>query len=307
MQLKTANRTHRHPSKPDVAASTAPRRKRRHKPTYYLRRTPIYFTIILILAVEIYPLVWMFANSLKSQAEFLNSPTWTFPSDPKWENYSIAWNDGGLSNAIKNSLFATIPALFLILVMGVAAGFALEVLVFKGRAAVLLTILGGIMIPGQMILLPLFTVYFKLHITGTLWPLVFTYTGVGLPLTVFMMATYFRAIPREMFEAAAVDGATMLGTFFKVAVPMVRNAVFTVALVQFFLIWNDLLFSITFANRKNLNTVQVGLLNFSGQYGSLDYGPLLAAICITIAGILVLYLALNQRIMRGLTAGSVKG
>lgn len=281
--------------------------KRRKPVTYFLRRIPVYLTILLILVVEIYPLFWMFMNSLKPRQEFLNNPTWTLPADPKWSNYSIAWTDGHLGTTIKNSLIATVPSLILILVLGVAAGFALEVLVFKGRGAILLTFLGGIMIPGQMILLPLFRVYFNLGITGTLWPLVITYTGVGLPLTIFMMATYFRAIPREMFEAAAVDGATMLRSFFTIAVPMVRNAVFTVALVQFFLIWNDLLFSITFANRTNINTVQVGLLNFSGQYGSLDYGPLLAAICITIAGILVLYLALNQRIMRGLTAGSVKG
>jgi raffinose/stachyose/melibiose transport system permease protein len=88
---------------------------------------------------------------------------------------------------------------------------------------------------------------------------------------------------------------------------MVRNAVLTVALVQFFLIWNDLLFAITFANRKDHNTIQAGLLNFSGGYGALDHGPLMAAICSTVTGVLVLYLFLNQRIMQGLAAGSIKG
>ncbi len=99
----------------------------------------------------------------------------------------------------------------------------------------------------------------------------------------------------------------MLRSFVSVGVPMVRNAIITVALVQFFLIWNDLLFAITFANRRDLNTIQAGLLNFSGDYGSLDYGPLFAAICITVGGILVMYIFLNQRIMRGLAAGAVKG
>lgn len=289
-----------------LRTTTLPERPRRPW-KYYLRRSPVYATITLLLVVEIYPLFWLVMNSLKSRQEFLNSPTWTLPSDPKWENYSTAWTEGDLALTLRNSMMATLPSLFLIIVLGTAAGFALEILVFKGRGAILLTLLGGIMIPGQMILLPLFTAYFKLHITGTLWPLILTYTGVGLPLTIVMMATYFRAIPRELFEAAAMDGASMLRSFVSIAVPMVRNAVITVALVQFFLVWNDLLFAITFANRSKLNTVQVGLLNFSGQYGSLDYGPLLAAICITIFGILVLYFFLNQRIMRGLTAGSVKG
>ncbi len=274
---------------------------------HYIRKTPTYVTIALILVIEIYPLFWMFMNSLKSKDEFLNSPSYALPASPQWGNYAVAWETGNLATTIRNSVIATGPSLLLIIILGVSAGFALEVLVFKGRSVVLLTILGGIMVPGQMILLPLFTVFFKLHITGTLLPLIITYTAGGLPLTVFMMATFFRAVPREVFEAATVDGASMLRSFVSVGVPMVRNAIITVALVQFFLIWNDLLFAITFANRRDLNTIQAGLLNFSGDYGSLDYGPLFAAICITVGGILVLYLFLNQRIMRGLAAGAVKG
>jgi raffinose/stachyose/melibiose transport system permease protein len=168
-------------------------------------------------------------------------------------------------------------------------------------------ILGGVMIPGQMIVLPLFTAFFNLHITGSLLPLIIIYTAGGLPLTVFMMATFFRAIPREVFEAAVIDGASMLRAFFSIGFPMVRNAVFTVAIVQFFLIWNDLLMALIFAGQRRLNTIQVGLLNFSGDYGATDYGPLFAAICITVGGILVIYLFLNQRIMKGLAAGAVKG
>jgi raffinose/stachyose/melibiose transport system permease protein len=181
------------------------------------------------------------------------------------------------------------------------------VMVWRARGAVLLTFLAGIMIPFQMILLPLFTVYFHVGLTGSLWPLIITYTAAGMPLTVFMMATYFRAIPREVFEASTLDGASILRSFFLVGFPMVRNAVFTVALVQFFFIWNDLLIALTFINSSSLDTVQLGLLNFSGQYGSIQYGPLFAAICINVFGLLILYLILNQRIMRGLTAGSVKG
>ena len=105
-----------------------------------------------------------------------------------------------------------------------------------------------------MILLPLFTVYFQAGLTGTLWPLIITYTATGLPLTVFMMATYFRAVPREVFEAATLDGAGMIRSFLSIGFPMVRNAVFTVALVQFFFIWNDLLIALTFTNSSELRT-----------------------------------------------------
>jgi raffinose/stachyose/melibiose transport system permease protein len=167
--------------------------------------------------------------------------------------------------------------------------------------------LAGIMVPSQMILLPLFTIYYQVGLTGSLWPLIITYTATGLPLTVFMMATYFRAVPHEVIEAAAIDGAGIFRIFFTVAFPMVRNAVLTVALVQFFFMWNDLLVALTFTNSNNLRTVQVGLLNFTGEFGSIQYGPLFAAICITVGGTLALFLALNQRVMKGLTGGAVKG
>jgi len=201
----------------------------------------------------------------------------------------------------------TVPSLFFIVILGTAAGFALEILVFKGRAAVLLLFLAGIMIPGQMIVLPLFTAFFQIGITGSYLPMILIYTAAGLPLTVFMMATYFRAIPREIFEASTLDGASMIRAFFSIGLPMMRNAVLTVAIVQFFLIWNDLLIALIFGGKKSLNTIQVGLLNFSGEYGAINYGPLFAAICITSGGILILYLFLNQQIMKGLAAGAVKG
>ena len=128
-----------------------------------------------------------------------------------------------------------------------------------------------------------------------------------MPLTVFMMATFFRSVPREIFEASTLDGASILRSFWSVGVPLVRNAIFTVGLVQFFFIWNDLLIALTFTTSSSLRTIQVGLLNFTGQYGAVEYGPTFAAICLNVFGTLILYLVLNQRIMRGLTAGGVKG
>lgn len=289
-----------------AAGPSAPLRRRAPR-IKVLKRLPVQLLVAVLLIVEIYPLVWLFMGSFKTQDEFLNSPVWTLPQNFSFDNYTEAWTTGNLATYVANSLIATIPSLFLIVLFGVAAGFALEVLVWKGRNAVLLTFLAGIMVPGQMILLPLFSAYFQVGLTGTLWPLIITYTATGLPLTVFMMATYFRAVPREVFEAATLDGASMIRAFFSIGFPMVRNAVFTVALVQFFFIWNDLLIALTFTNNAELNTIQVGLLNFTGEFGAVQYGPLFAAICINVFGTLVLYLFLNQRVMKGLAGGAVKG
>ena len=289
------------------ASRPAPRpRRRRRKPLAAVRKLPLYAVVALLLVSVLYPLVWLLLGAFKTQDEFLNEPTWSLPGDfTNVSNFSAAWSS--VSQYLLNSALAVIPALLIILVLGTAAGFALEVMVWKGRNTVLLTFLIGIMVPWQMILLPLFTVYFQAGLTSTLWPLVITYTATGLPLTVFLMATYFRAIPREVFEAATLDGASMLRALGSIAFPMMKNAIFTIALVQFFFLWNDLLIALTFTTRDELRTVQAGLLNFTGEFGVVQYGPTFAAICINVLVILAIYLFLNQRVMRGMAAGAVKG
>jgi raffinose/stachyose/melibiose transport system permease protein len=272
-----------------------------------LVKLPLNVLVAVILVITIYPLFWLVISSFKTNDEFINGDAFALPSSFAWDNYVDAWTTGNMGQYLMNSALAVFPALALIIVLGTAAGFALEVMVWKGRNGVLLAFLVGIMVPGQMILLPLFTVYFQTGLSGTLWPLIVTYTAIGLPLTVFMMATFFRAIPREVFEASTLDGAGIIRSFFTIGFPMVRNGIFTIALVQFFFIWNDLLIALTFTNSSDLRTIQVGLLNFTGEFGATQYGPLFAAICINVFGTLVLYLALNQRVMKGLTAGSVKG
>jgi raffinose/stachyose/melibiose transport system permease protein len=287
-----------------TAAHRQPERNRNVGRT--LRRLPGYAAVALLLVVVTYPLIWLFLGSFKTQDEFLNNPTTSLPdSFTNFANYSQAWSS--VATYLQNSLITVLPTLVLIIVFGTAAGFALEVLVWKGRQSTLMLFLAGIMIPGQMILLPLFTVYFQLHLTGTLWPLIITYTATGLPLTVFMMATYFRAVPKTVFEAATMDGAGIIRSFISIGFPMMRNSVLTIALVQFFFLWNDLLIALTFTTDDAQRTVQVGLLNFTGQFGVVDYGPTFAAICSTVLLILAIYIFLNQRVMRGLAAGAVKG
>ncbi|MBT2496809.1 carbohydrate ABC transporter permease [Microbacterium sp. AGC62] len=275
--------------------------------TRMLRRTPIWLLVAVLLVIVGYPLIWLLLGSFKSQREFLESPTWALPEQWNFDNYIVAWDTAGLGQSLFNSAITVLPSLFLMLLLGTAAAFALEVLVWKGRNGVLIIFLAGIMVPTQMILLPLFSTYFQLGLTGSLWPLIITYTATGLPLTVFLMATYFRAIPREVFEAATLDGASIYRQFFSIALPMMKNGLFTVGLVQFFFFWNDLLIALTFANSGDLRTLQVGLLNFNGQFGTTQYGPLFAAISINVFALLIIYLVLNQRIQKGLTAGAVKG
>jgi raffinose/stachyose/melibiose transport system permease protein len=289
------------------AAALRAHRSRSSSARRRLVRVALALLVAVLLFVEVYPLVWMVLSSFKTDAEFTTKPIWSLPSGLDWHNWSVAWNEGNIRTYLKNSAIATFPSLAMMIVLGLAAAFGLEVMRWRGRNVILLTFLAGIMIPLQMVLLPLFTIYFHLHLIDSLWALIITYTAYGLPLTVFIMSGFFKSVPREVLEAATLDGASIYGTFLRVALPMVANAILTVALVEFFFIWNDLLLSLTFISDDSHRTIQTGLLNFTGQYGQISWGPTFAAITITVLPTLLLYLFLNQRIIRGLTAGSVKG
>lgn len=272
-----------------------------------LRRIPVWFVVALLLIIVLYPQVWMILGSFKTQTEFLSNPTWALPESLNLDNYIQAFTRGNVATNYLNSLLVTLPSVTLIVLLGVAAGYALEVMIWKGRHQTMLLILAGIMVPGQMILVPLFTVYFKLGLTNSLWPLIITYTVMGLPLTTFLMATYFRSVPREIFEAATMDGCSPLRSFFVIGLPLMKNAILTIALVQFFSVWNDLLIALTFTSKPELATIQVGLLSMNDEYGSTQYGPLFAAISINIVALLIVFAFLNKKIMAGMAAGSVKG
>lgn len=272
-----------------------------------LSRLPLGLTVALLVAIELIPLLWLALSSLKEESEFSGRPVWAPPQSLHWQNYVTAWTTGNMGIYFRNSIVATFPALALILVLSVAAAFGLEVMRWRARNTVLLLFLAGIMVPLQMVLLPLFTIYFKAGLIDNLLSLIITYTAFGLPLSIFLMAGYFRAIPREIIEAATIDGAGVFQAFWRVCVPMVRNAVLTIGLVQFFFIWNDLLLSLTFISDDDLRTVQTGLLNFVGQYGQRQWGPTFASVCMAVFPTLAVYLVLNQKVMKGLTAGSLKG
>jgi raffinose/stachyose/melibiose transport system permease protein len=263
--------------------------------------------LVLLLVVEVYPLVWLFLQSFKTSEEFTSNPIWALPKGLYLHNWSEAWTTGHIQTYFRNSLLATLPALALIIVLGLAAAFGIEVMRWRGRNVVLFLFIIGILIPMQMVLLPMFTIYFHLHLIDSLWSLIIAYTAFGLPLAVFLLSSYFRAVPREILEAASLDGASIYQTFLRIAAPMVSNAVVTVAVVSFFFIWNDLLLSLTFISSESKKTIQPGLLDFTGQFGQIDWGATFAAISMTVLPTLILYLFLNQRVIRGLTAGGVKG
>ena len=272
-----------------------------------LSQVPAALLVLLTLIVTLYPVLWIFLSAFKTGDEFSTRPMWALPQKLNFGNFAQAWTQGNMDTYFLNSVLAVVPSLALVVVLGTAAAFGLEIMRWRARSSVSMLFLLGIMVPLQVVLLPLFTMYFKAHLLDTRWALIITYTAFGLPATVFFLTAYFRNFAREIIEAAVVDGANIYQTFVYIVLPMVMNAVVTVTLVQFFFMWNDLLVSLTFTTNPDKRTIQAGLLGFSGQYGQTDWGTTFAAVALAVLPTLIIYLLLNQKVMKGLAAGSVKG
>lgn len=267
----------------------------------------IWTLVVILVLIELYPLTWLLLSSFKAPAEFSLNPIYALPEGFYWQNYIRAWTEGRMGVYFRNSLMVTIPSLFLILCLGSMAAFGIEILKWRFNNVVLVIFLLGIMIPVQMILLPLFAIYNQLQLLNTFTGLILVYTAFGLPLTIFLLVSFAKSLPPEVLEAALIDGANIYQIFLYIALPMMANAIITVGLVQFFFIWNDLLISLTFISDSELRTVQTGLLSFVGRFGQREWGPTFASITTSVIPILFLYLILNNAIMKGLTSGAVKG
>lgn len=283
--------------RPNVAASIGK----------YARNISMVVVVVFLLVIVIFPVVWLFLSSLKAPDEFSSKPVYALPDGLYFKNYVDAWTVGKMSTYFLNSVLVVFPSLILGIGLSTMAAFGIEIMRWKFKNVVLLLFLAGIMVPLQMVILPLFTIYYNLHLINTLWGLILTYVVFGLPLTIFLLTGFFKNVPKEVLEAGIVDGANIYQVFWRLALPMIMNSVVTVAMVQFFFIWNDVVLSLTFNSDVNLRTVQTGLLNFVGQYGARQWGPTFAAIFMSVAPTLILYLSLNGLVVKGLTAGAVKG
>ncbi len=263
--------------------------------------------IFAIVLIAVYPVFWLLMSSLKAPGEFGASPMYALPEGFYFQNYVEAWNTGNMGAYFKNSILATFPALFMIILIGAATAFAIEKMQWKMKKGILLLFISGIMVPVPIVLLPIFTMFFHTGLLNNLFGLILVYVAFGLPLTIFLFTSYFKAVPNELIESAVMDGASIYRIFFSIALPMILNAVVTVALVQFFFVWNDLIFAMTFISDSELRTIQTGLMSFAGQYGQREWGPTFASISMAVLPTLFLYLFLNRTVMKGMTSGAVKG
>lgn len=263
--------------------------------------------LLIFLGIELYPILWLLMSSIKQPLEFSANPVYALPESIYIKNFIDAWSVGSMGTFIKNSVICTGCALALIVCLSAPLSFAITKMKWKLSKTVFTLFTMGIMIPVQVMLIPLFFTFNDLGLINTRLGLIIIYTSFGLSMSTFMFTNFFKGVPNEMIEAAVIDGCNIYKVFSMIMIPLIKNAVVTILMIQFINVWNDLIFSMTFISSSDLKTIQSGLLVFTGEYGAREWGPTFASIVMGTLPTFLLYIFLNKVMIEGLTAGAVKG
>lgn len=265
----------------------------------------VYVILVILAVIYIAPLLWMLSVSLKDNAELMAAP-FAFPKAMQLANYAEAWTLGKLGKALLNSALVCGVTLFISMFFGAMAAFAIGRMRWKFAEGMHTFFLIGMMVPVHCILIPLFVRFAKLGMTNSRIGLMLPYITFSLPMTIFLLTGFFKSMPGELFEAAAIDGCGIYRCFFRIALPLCRTGFFVSGLMTFINNWNELLLAMVFISDPEKKTLPVTLTYFVGPYAT-NYVQMFAAIIIAIAPTVMVYCLFSNQIVEGLTTGAVKG
>lgn len=277
----------------------------RFRPESFSRRSVAYIVLAVFAILNLYPIVWMIMNSFKTEKEIALNPL-APPTKLVLDNYVKAWQTAQMGRYMLNSLIVSTVATLITVMAGAFAAYFISRFRFRGRDMVYTLFIFGMLIPVHSMLIPLFIIMRKIDLLNRYWALIFPYIAFNLPLTIYLMVSYMSALPREVEEAALIDGAGTLRIFASIIIPMSGPIVATCGILNFINNWNEFVFALVLINNPDLKTLPLGLANFVGQYVT-SYGPQMAGITIVMLPIIIVYLLLEKYVVSGMTAGAVKG
>jgi trehalose/maltose transport system permease protein len=271
-----------------------------------LGRVAFYLFLALIIFYTVFPFYWAIVSSLKAGSDLFTVDFW--PPHPAWDNYVAVFREQPFGRNILNSLFVAVSTVILSLALAVAAAYALGRIRFRGRTTLLIVVLGVSMFPQIAVLSGMFELIRSLGLYNNLLSLTLSYMIFTLPFTVWVLTTFMRELPKELEEAAIVDGAKPFTIVTKVFMPLMGPALATTGLLAFIAAWNEFLFALTFTLSSEMRTVPVAIALISGATAfELPWGNIMAASVIVTVPLIILVLIFQRRIVSGLTAGAVKG
>jgi ABC-type glycerol-3-phosphate transport system permease component len=262
------------------------------------------FVLVVVAVVALYPLVFTVLNSLKTRTGYAQNPL-GLPLDISFENYVETFVRMDVPRLLINSIITTGGGLLLSTVAALFIAYAVTKLRIKGGNLIFLFIIAMLVIPSQVVIYPLYETILDLGLGGTYQGLIFSYAAFGLPISTYMLAAFFRAIPDELIEAARIDGAGELRILFQMMLPISTPAIAALSILNFVWMWNDLLLPLVIMGGSDKTTLMVGVALLSGQY-DVSIPLISAGLIVALLPVMIVYLLFQRQILSGALAGAVK-
>jgi raffinose/stachyose/melibiose transport system permease protein len=266
---------------------------------------PLFFALLAVLAVlYAFPLLWMTWSSFKTNSEIFSAPL-ALPETIDFNSWAEAWEVGNIGGYALNSVIVTTAAVLVILLFAALAAFAFSRFQFRGRGLLLGLFALGLLMPIQSYFIAQNSLFELLNLKDTRWALIIPYAAMGLSLAVYLLKVYLDALPRELFEAARVDGCGDVRMFTTLVLPLLRPGLATVAIFSALSAWNEFLLALLYVTNDALKTIPTGLLAFSSRYVT-DYRLLFSALTIITLPMVAVYVIFHRQVVAGVTEGSLK-
>ena len=261
--------------------------------------------LLTVAATCIFPLLWMISSSLKTQDQIFKNMS-LIPQGWHFENYYQAWIQGGFGRNFINSIFYTTSVVFGIIIISSMAAYAFSRLRFPGKNILFFMFMAAMMIPIPGSFVPLYVLLTKLHLRNTALGYILCMINVGLSTSIFLLKTFFDKMPKELEDAARIDGCSKLGIWWHVALPLAKPVLAVVVVFNALAVWNEYILALIIFDSKPLMPLQVALMSFQGEFVT-RYPLLMAGLTITALPIILVYLLMQKYIVKGVTQGAVVG
>jgi multiple sugar transport system permease protein len=273
---------------------------------FFTKRTLIYAIIAIFLFLTLFPLVWVFSTSFKPNQEAIDFPPRFLPRNATFSNYVFVLTDPGLVRSLINSFVVSLGSTALSVVVSALGGYAFARFEFRGKNLIMSIILGLFMIPVVINIVPLYTMLSNVGMLNSPISLILTFQILIIPLNILLLKNYFETIPRELEEAALIDGCSRLGVLKRIIIPLSMPGFAIAAVLSFRFSWNEFVLPIVLTNRPDSAVFQVALYQFI-SINRIEWGYLTAGITIAIIPVLVLMLSFQKQMIKGLTVGAIRG
>jgi raffinose/stachyose/melibiose transport system permease protein len=266
----------------------------------------LWISLVVVALVWIAPFFFILLTSLKTRPDLIKTGAYGLPTEIAWQNYSKAWNRADLSTTFLNSAIISFTKVPLGLFISSLAAFALTRLRFRSQQALFILFVAGTLIPVQVALGPLFRMILEMGLLNKYLGILLPYIAFGVPYQVFILRGFFRTIPRELDDAARIDGASAFGLYWRIILPLARPALAALFILDFVATWNEFSIALVILQRQDSWTVPLSFQAFMGQFGN-NYTELNAAIVMAILPVVIVYLLFQRYFVSGLASGAVKG